>query len=146
MVWDFKGRRPLSVRTIWIKDGPWLLNKVSKVWRVLVWRNKVDEKFHVKISIFSLISLPKNSPNFWYFISLLRTVLYRIHIVPDRQGSAVHEILKILDSPLAQPKYRGICIIGVGKMLIKVFKWNELPNSESVDVLVKFELCARPAK
>ena len=96
MIWNFKDRKPLSVRDYLdsIKDGPWLLN------RVLVWRNEIDEKFEEEISIFGLISLPKNSPNFWYLISQLRTVLYRIHIVPDWQGSAAYEILKIFESPL----------------------------------------------
>ena len=95
MIWNFKERQPLLVRDYLdsIKNGPWLLN------RVLVWRNEIDEKFEEEISIFRLITLPKNSPNFWYLISQLRTVLYRIHIVPDRQGSAAHEILKIIESP-----------------------------------------------
>ena len=32
------------------------------------------------------------SPNFWHVISHFRTTLYWNHIVPDRQGSAAHEI------------------------------------------------------
>ena len=41
MIWDFMGCRPLPVRyhMISIKGGPWLLNKMSKVWRVRVRRN-----------------------------------------------------------------------------------------------------------
>ena len=31
------------------------------------------------------------------------TIRYRIHIVPDRQGSAAHETLKIIESFLDQP-------------------------------------------
>ena len=40
------------------------------------------------------------SPDFWHFISQLGTVLYWNHIVPARQRSAAHEILKIIVSPL----------------------------------------------
>ena len=41
MIWDFKGHRPLSAKehVVSIKDGPLLWNKMSKVWRVHVWRN-----------------------------------------------------------------------------------------------------------
>ena len=39
-----------------------------------------------------LIPSNKDSLNFWHFIFKLRTVLYRIRMVPDRQGSAVLEI------------------------------------------------------
>ena len=40
-----------------------------------------------------------DSPNLWHFIQHLGTVLYRNHMVPD-QGSAAHEIEKIIESPL----------------------------------------------
>ena len=41
-----------------------------------------------------------DSPNFWYFIWQLGTILDRNHAVPDRLGMAAHEILKIIESPL----------------------------------------------
>ena len=34
------------------------------------------------------------------FYSTTRDLLYRDHVVPGRQGSAVHEIQKIIESPL----------------------------------------------
>ena len=39
-----------------------------------------------------LIRSHKESPNFWHFISQLGSILYQIIIVPDWQGSALHEI------------------------------------------------------
>jgi len=44
--------RPLPDYVVSIKGGPKLWNHVSKVWRLLVWRNKTDEKLDVKISFF----------------------------------------------------------------------------------------------
>ena len=67
MIWDFVDRRPLPVRdyVVWIKGGPQLWNQVSKVWRLLMWRNKTDEKLDMKISFLVVILLNMNSPNFW---------------------------------------------------------------------------------
>ena len=41
-----------------------------------------------------------DSPNVWYFSKQLSIALYRNHVVPVRQGSAAHEIQKIIKSPL----------------------------------------------
>ena len=72
MIWDFVSRRPLPVRdhVVSIKDGPKLWNHVSKVWRLLVWRNTTDEKLDVKISFFVIILPNMNSPNFIFMKSL----------------------------------------------------------------------------
>ena len=59
-----------------------------------------DEKFKVKNRFFALILPHMESPDFWHFILLQVTVLYRNHMVPDRRGSAAHEIKKIIESPL----------------------------------------------
>ena len=97
MIWDFVGRRPLPARdyVVSIMGGPKLWNHVSKVWRLLVWRNKTDEKFdeikvwrvhvwqnynektyfHVHFFI-GLIPSRKESPNFWHVISQLGTAHY----------------------------------------------------------------------
>ena len=102
MIWDFMGRRPLPVRdhVDSVKDGPHLWNKISKVWRVHVWQNYTEKTdFYLEISI-DLVPSHMHSPNFWYFISQVGTVLYRIHMVPDRQGSAAHEIQKIIEYPI----------------------------------------------
>ena len=45
------GRRPLPVRdcVVSIGKGPYLLNKLSKVWRAHVWKNYNEKTgFHVK--------------------------------------------------------------------------------------------------
>ena len=47
--------------------------------------------FHVQLLI-GFIPSHRESPNFWHVISKFRTTLYWNHIVPDRQGSAAHEI------------------------------------------------------
>ena len=67
MNWDFVGRRSLPVRdyVVSIKGGPKLWNHVSKVWRLLVWWNKTDEKLDVKISFLVVILPNMSSPNFW---------------------------------------------------------------------------------
>ena len=36
MIWDFMGRRPLT-KVMWIKEGPYMWNKMSKNCRVHVW-------------------------------------------------------------------------------------------------------------
>ena len=86
MIRDFMGRRPLFVRdhVVSIKDGPLLSNKMSKVWRLYVRRIYIDSKLEVKTSFLSLNSPHMESPDFLHFISGLGTVLYRIHLVPDR--------------------------------------------------------------
>ena len=50
MVWDFIGRRPLTVRdlAVSLKDGPWLLNHISKVWRLLFWRIYINKDSEFK--------------------------------------------------------------------------------------------------
>ena len=67
MILDFLARRPLPVRNyvVPIKGGPKRWNHVSKVWRLLVWRNETDEKLDMKISFFVIILPNMNSPNFW---------------------------------------------------------------------------------
>ena len=60
-------------------------------------------KFAVRNSFFGLVPANVDSPNFWYFILLLGTVLYRNHMVPDRQGSAAHEIPDHWISPTLAP-------------------------------------------
>ena len=56
MSWDFIGRRHLSVKdyVVSIESG-----------RLLVWRNKTDEKLDVKTSFFVVILPNMGSPNFW---------------------------------------------------------------------------------
>ena len=50
MVWVLIGRRPLMVRdlAVSLEDGPWLLNHISKVWRLLFWRIyiNIDSEFN----------------------------------------------------------------------------------------------------
>ena len=65
-----------------------------------MWTNYINEKSVAKKSFFGLISSHKDSPNFCHFIKHPGTVLYRIHRV--RQGSADHNILKIIESSLAE--------------------------------------------
>ena len=57
MICDFSGRRPLPVRdyVVSIEVGPELWNHVSKVWRLLVWLIKTDQKLDVKTSFFVVI-------------------------------------------------------------------------------------------
>ena len=101
MISDFTGRRPLPARDYVVSiDGPKLWNHVSKVWRLLVWRNKTDEKLDVKTSFFVIILTNMDSPNFWLFILQWGTISNQNHTVPDWQGSAAHEIVKIIESPL----------------------------------------------
>ena len=88
------GRRPQPVRdrVVSIGDGPLLSYKLSKVWRVHVWQNYNEKTdFHVQLFI-GVIPSHKESPNFCHVISQLKTTLNWKHIVPDRQGSAAHEI------------------------------------------------------
>ena len=101
MIWDFVSRRPLPVRdyVVSIKGRPKMWNHVSKVWRLLVWWNKTDEKLDMKISFFVIILPNMNSPNFSQVIWQLGTIPDRNNTVPDRLWSAAHEILKIIESP-----------------------------------------------
>ena len=71
---------------------PQLSNKLSKVWRVHVWQDS-NEKTDFDVELFiGLIPSHKESPNFWHVITQLRTTFFWNQIVPDRQGSAAHEI------------------------------------------------------
>ena len=45
--------------------SPKLWNHVSKGWRLLVWRNKTDEKFEVKISFLVETTRSENLKNHW---------------------------------------------------------------------------------
>ena len=60
------GRRPLSDREYVDSIGvtPWLLNHMSKVWRVLPGWNYTDEDSAVKTSILGLISPNKHTSKF----------------------------------------------------------------------------------
>ena len=82
MNWDFIGRRPLSGSdyVISVEEGPHLWNHVSKVCRVLMRRNYIDEKSEVKTSIFGQISPNLDSPNFWHVIWQLGTILYFLKV------------------------------------------------------------------
>ena len=94
---DFLGRRPLSVRdhVVLIKGGPQCYIKCRKSCD-----STFDEKrqklvltptFHRSSSVTS--GLAKLwTYNMSHIIKHLGTVLYRNHVVPDRQGSAAHEI------------------------------------------------------
>ena len=62
-------------------------------------RNKIDGKFELKTSFFVLVPSHVDSPNFRHVILLLGIVLYRNHLVSDRQGSAAHVIKKSLSLP-----------------------------------------------
>ena len=97
------GRRPQPVRdrvrVVSIGDGPWLSNKLPKIWRVHVWESYMQKtSFRVQLLI-GLIPSQKESPNFWHVSSQLRTTLYWNQIVLDRQGSAAHKIPNHLISP-----------------------------------------------
>ena len=90
------GRRPQPVRdrvrVVSIGDGPWLSNKLPKIWRVHVWESYMQKtSFRVQLLI-GLIPSQKESLNFWHVSSQLRTTLYWNQIVLDRQGSAAHKI------------------------------------------------------
>ena len=109
-------RRPQSVRdrVVSVGDGPLLSNKLSKAWRVHVWQNNSEKNgFHFQLLI-GLIPSHKESPNFWHVISQLWTNLYWNNIVPDRQGSAAHEILNYWISP-------SLCDISY--VILGKFRW-----------------------
>ena len=80
MNWDFIGRLSGSDYVISVEEGPHLWNHVSKVCRVLMRRNYIDEKSEVKTSIFGQISPNLDSPNFWHVIWQLGTILYFLKV------------------------------------------------------------------
>ena len=53
---------------------------MSKVWRVHLWRNYIDEKFEVESSFLCLISQHTEPPDFWHFIRQLEISQYRNQI------------------------------------------------------------------
>ena len=62
-------------------------------------RNETDKTgFYLQLFI-DLVPSHMDSLNFWQFIEQLGIVFYRNHMVPDRQGSAAHEILNHWMSP-----------------------------------------------
>ena len=122
------GRRPLPVRNcvVSIGDVLWLLNKLSKNWRVHIWQNYNEKtSFHVQLLI-GLIPSHKESPNIWHVISQLRTTLCWNHIVPDLQGSAAHEIPNHWISPrIAEIFWKNFVfpiLPGLWNRLVKNFK------------------------
>ena len=117
------GGRLLPTRdyVVSIGDGPWLLNKLSKVWRVHVWQNYNEKtSFHVQLFIGLILSY-KESPKFWHVISQLRTTLYWNHIVPDRQGSAVRKIRNHWISPTLVFRQKNIRAKGRIEINVKSF-------------------------
>ena len=73
-----------------------------------------------KTNFFCLISPHKESPDFSHFIYQLGTVIYRNHMVLDRQGSAAHEIQKIIESLLVY----GFWLPKFGNCNQNCFHWN----------------------
>ena len=61
---------------------------ISKVWRLLLWRN-LTKKWVLSSTLHRPCSV---AHGFLTFYSATGAVLYRNHMVPDRQGSAAHEI------------------------------------------------------
>jgi len=64
---------------------------MSKIWRLRVSRNKTKTVVYLRLFI-DLVPSHMDSPNFGHFIYQPGTVLYRKHMIPDRQGLAAHEI------------------------------------------------------
>ena len=105
------------------------LQWVTKKWRIFrkfseFWKNM--KKFISVQLLNGFIPSHKESPNFWHVNSQLRTTLYWNHIVPDRQGSAAHEIPNHWISPTQTPPQIIFCKNCGHPSLIKfIYFWSD---------------------
>ena len=101
---------------------------MSKVWRLLVWRNWTEKTgFYLQLCI-DLVPSNMDAPNFWHFISQLGAVLYRNHVVLGRQGSAALEIPNHWISPTLSPTDRLVpvfCLKNQNGIFSRSFSANE---------------------